>query len=86
MNQEAQGKRFADCAIDYVAVDLSSTDFKPDQPFRAVYVGGEGDLVLVSSASGRMVKFEDVQPGIYPFSGRQILKTGTTATKLIALY
>lgn len=74
-------------AVNYTEVDLSENDFLPDRPFRGIYVGGEGDLVLSSAAAGGgTAKFTGVQPGLYPFSGRAIKKDGTTATDIVALF
>jgi hypothetical protein len=80
-------EKLPESAVNYTEVDLSEEDFLPDRPFRGIYIGGEGDLVISSAvAGGGSAKFTGIQPGFYPLSGRSIKKTGTTATNIVALF
>jgi hypothetical protein len=68
-------------ATDAVAVTPSdSTELQ----FRALYVGGTGDLVVTTGA-GNDVTFQSVPAGlIIPVQGTKV-KAATTATKIVAL-
>lgn len=51
----------------------------------AIYVGGAGDLTLITEG-GNSVKFSGVPAGgLIPFSTQKVLSTGTTATLLLGL-
>lgn len=53
--------------------------------FRALYVGGAGD-VAVTGQDGNNVTFESVPAGsIIPICCTKVLATGTTATKIVGL-
>lgn len=57
-----------------------------EQPTRALYVGGSGN-VKVDMVSGGTVTFNAVQGGtILPVQVTRIYSTGTTATSIVALY
>lgn len=52
---------------------------------RAIYVGGSGDVVIVSNA-GSEVTFKNVVAGsMIPIRARGVSATGTTATYLVGL-
>ena len=71
----------------YGAIAITPDDSQPlGQVTRAIYVGGEGDLV-VSMPEGETVTLAAVQAGaIYPIRCTHVLQTGTTATGLVGLY
>lgn len=76
-----------ECAVALVEVDLTSDDYVPEGFFRSIYVGGGGDLVLADVRTGKLVTIKGLVAGsIYPFAGRRVVKTGTTATDIIALF
>lgn len=72
-------------------VDLTSVDYTCSYngtvgPCRAIYVGGAGNLVIKNSL-GDNITFSNVSAGaLYPYSTTTIVRTGTTATNLIAHY
>ncbi len=52
--------------------------------FRALYVGGPGDVALLAKGDTVAVTLVAVQAGtLLPISGKQVLSTGTTATNLV---
>ncbi len=53
---------------------------------RAIYVGGTGDLKL-TTVDGSTVTFQSVPVGtIFRIRAKLVFSTGTTATKLVAMY
>ena len=55
-------------------------------PARALYVGGTGNIVLITHG-GNQVTFSNVQAGsVLSVSVTRVLATNTTATGIIALY
>ncbi len=75
-------------AYDAVAISLASTDdaLATRGPCDAIYIGGSGDLVIKTLA-GRTVTFVGVEGGsVLPVGASTVVKTGTTATNLLALY
>lgn len=67
------------------AITTSDTVVSED-PTRAVYVGGSGNI-KVDMVSGGTVTFQNVQAGtVLPIQVTRVYLTGTTATYMIALY
>lgn len=62
------------------AITPSDTD---DDGFRALYVGGTGNVALVM-VDGNVVTFNAVS-GVLPVTGRRVNATGTTATGIVGL-
>lgn len=53
---------------------------------RAIYIGGAGNLALIT-VGGDTVTFTNMSAGmIYPIRASRILATGTTATGIISLW
>jgi len=53
---------------------------------RALYVGGTGDVALVTT-DGSSLTFSSVPAGVLlPIQCKQVTSTGTTATNIIALW
>ncbi len=52
---------------------------------RGIYVGGAGDVKLIS-VDGNTVTFTAPVGVVIPIATRRVLSAGTTATKLIGLY
>ena len=74
----------ADPAVGAV-VPVADADINP-RTVRAVYVGGAGNLAVITSR-GETVTFINVQDGtLLPIRIRQVLSSGTTATSILALY
>jgi hypothetical protein len=74
---------FADPAAD-AAVVTTGTDVPNGA--RGLYVGGAGDVVVITSV-GNQRTFVGVQAGsILPIRVRQVVTSGTTATNMLALY
>lgn len=80
-----------DSSSRFVAVDLSAADFTCTYntiagPCRAIMVGGAGNLVLKNSL-GISITFTGVLAGaLYPLSTNTIVKLGTTATNIVAIF
>jgi len=70
--------------MDAVSVTPSdSTEYDP--PFRALYVGGVGNVVI-TTLRGNVATFVDVLPGsILPVSGVKV-RAATTATNITAIF
>lgn len=67
----------------FVAITPHDTD--EVGPFRGIYVGSAGDLVVINGA-GTAVTFKSVPVGtIIPVFCRIIKSTGTTASQLVGL-
>ncbi len=74
----------ADPALGAV-VPVADTDIEP-RNIRAVYVGGGGNLAVITSR-GETVTFTGVPDGtLLPIRIRRVLSSGTTATNILALY
>ena len=68
------------------AVDISSTDFTPDQVMKEIYVGSTGDLVAIMADDTAPVTFKTVPVGRYALQIKTVVKTGTTAANIVALF
>jgi DNA-binding beta-propeller fold protein YncE len=67
----------------YVAVTKSDTTV---YDFRALYVGGTGNVVIRAPGSSTSVTFSGVPGGtILPIAGEKVMDA-TTATNIVALY
>lgn len=72
-------------AVDFAAVTPSDATDQTQQ-FRALYIGGAGNVAIVS-ATGAVVTFVGLAAGtILPVSGIRVNSTNTTATSIVALY
>lgn len=68
------------------AVTPANSDFANEVQARALYVGGAGDVTVVTVGNDT-VTFAAVPAGtILPVSVKQVRATGTTASNLVALY
>jgi hypothetical protein len=68
-----------------VAITTSDTVVY-DQPTRAIYIGGSGNL-RVDMVSGGTVTFVGLSAGtVLPIQAERVYATDTTATLMIALY
>lgn len=57
------------------------------QPTRALYIGGSGNITVDMADGGTSVLFAGVLSGtILPIQVTRIYATGTTATSIVALY
>ena len=71
-------------AMDHFAVVTSDT-INFTTPFRSVYVGVAGDVVIVS-ANSTVVTYKNATAGsVLPVAGIRINATNTTATSLVGL-
>lgn len=68
----------------YQAVDLSIVDYAPADPFKGLHIGRDGDIVIVG-IDGRSATLA-VTAGVWPYGGSRIIRSGTTATGIVALY
>ena len=72
-------------AYGYSSITPSNSTDEADGPFRAIYVGGSGNLVVVD-LNGIAATFVGVVAGsILPLIGKRVNSTNTTATFLIGL-
>lgn len=53
--------------------------------YRALYIGGAGDVKVDMAESGTAVTFVGVAAGILPISVRRVYDTDTTATDIVGL-
>lgn len=69
------------------AVDLSSADvvYSPRIP-RALYIGVAGDVVVKMADDSASVTFNAVPVGVLHIRPGTVVKTGTTATNILALF
>lgn len=68
----------------YAITPSDSTDFQIS--FRSVYVGGAGNVVIVSN-DGTAVTYVGVAAGsIIPMRGKRVNATNTTATSMVGIY
>lgn len=74
--------------FDAYAVTPSDTNDLPNGPTKAIYIGdATAGNVSVITQGGQTVTLENLQPGqIHFFAVKRVLATGTTATKILALY
>ncbi len=66
-------------------VDVSSTDVTLSPPCRRLYVGGTGD-VKVDTVGGQTVTFQSVPVGYLDVRATKVYHSGSSATKLVALW
>lgn len=67
----------------YTSVTKHDTTILPE--FKALYIGGDGD-VKVGNSDGDAVIFSGLVAGtILPVYGTRVYSTGTTATNIVAL-
>lgn len=72
-------------ATDGVAVTPSDTVDVAGGPFRCLYVGVSGNIVLIT-LGGSTLTFIGVPTGILPVRGTRVKNTGTTASSIVALW
>lgn len=54
--------------------------------FRALYIGGNGNVAIMPAGGGDAVTFTGVVAGsILPVAGSKVMSTNTTATGIVAL-
>ena len=68
-----------------VAITPNDTANDTTQIFRALYVGGTGNIVLRASRWSPNVTFTNVPVGVLPVNCQWVFATGTTATGLVGL-
>lgn len=68
------------------AVDISGADFSPDQVTKALYVGVAGDVVAVMADDNKAVTFKALPVGLHLLQIKTIVKAGTAATDMLALF
>lgn len=72
--------------IDAEVVDISSTDHVMTKPTRELFIGGAGTLKVIM-ASGKTVTFTGVVAGSrLPLDVTTVVRTGTSATNMMALF
>jgi hypothetical protein len=71
-------------ADDAFSISPSNTDYLPEIP-RAIYVGGAGDLKVITKA-GTETTFKGVPAGAcIPQRVKKVFATGTTATFIVGM-
>lgn len=79
--------RSTDCAGDAAAVtpgDTSASDFS--LMARALFVGGAGNVSLVTKAGNAVLLTGVLAGSILPIQCRRVNNTNTTATNIVALF
>lgn len=69
----------------YKAITPSDSAALPNGPCRRIWVGGTGNIAIEDEA-GTAVTVESIPVGMFDGGAYKIKATGTTATKLIAVY
>lgn len=68
------------------AFSITPADADMSTPARALYVGGAGNVAVVTTG-GDSVTFVGVAAGtVLPVSVRRVSSTGTTATSIVGMY
>jgi hypothetical protein len=87
-NQVARESREAlsQSGTSYKTPDLSSDDFVPNEPFKAIHVNdvAGGDITIVG-LDGIAATFT-VSQGSWPYGGLSIVQATTTVTDLVAIF
>lgn len=81
--QTASISKLLNSATSYEDVDVSVSDYDPEHPFKGIYVTVAG-IVNLEGVDGVAVQF-DLDKGIHPLGGQNILNASTTATGIKAL-
>lgn len=69
----------------YPVTPSNTTDFPI--AFRAIWVGGAGDVAIVANGDTTAVVYVGALAGsIIPMRGKRVNVTGTTATNLVGMY
>ena len=68
------------------AVAITPHDSNAISPTRAIYVGGDGDISVTTTAGDSVVFYSASAGTILPISVALVKATGTTATNLLGLY
>jgi len=71
-----------------VAVDISATDHTFEAECRGIYVGGAGNLIVkLKDAPSTSITLTGVLAGqIYAIQAKAVVRSGTTATNMVALF
>jgi hypothetical protein len=69
----------------YSMVAVTKSDSNVLSPTRGLYIGGAGNLSLVTSNNETVAVVGVLAGVVYPFSVKQVLDA-TTATNIVALY
>lgn len=72
-------------ATTYQEADVSAEDFEPSRPFKALHIGGAGNIII-KGVDGVNSPAMAVTAGCWPYGGIAIISTGTTATDITALF
>ena len=72
-------------STNYRAVDISSADDTFTNPTRSIYVGGAG-VLIVRGLDGQNCTFTAAAAGYHPLACVAVVRTGTTATNMVALF
>lgn len=83
--QNASETKLPHSATSYQEVDLTTEDFFPARPFKALHINGAGN-VIIEGLDGDDSPAMAVTPGCWPYAGLKIIRTGTTATGITALF
>jgi len=69
----------------FTAVTPSDTIDDPNGPFKAIYVGSAGNIVIVGIDNVAVTFVGALAGSILPLIGRRINSTNTTASSLVAI-
>lgn len=84
--------RTYDSAVSYELVTYTGTPpdrvYTPSEGrfFKGLLISGAGNLRIIGTGTGDVPITFPVTPGLYPFAGRLIAETGTTATIAVVLF
>lgn len=68
-----------------VAITPNDTT-KLEQTARGIYVGGEGDISVLTPDGDTLLFVGVLAGGVLPIAARRVNATGTTATNLVGVY
>lgn len=80
----ARGTDMSSPADDAVPIDVSGGDHTPESPYRALLVGGAGNVV-VDTLRGVSRTIPVAANSILPVIIKKVYQTGTTATDIFGL-
>lgn len=78
-------KNLFQSATNFEEIDVSVSDYVPDKPFKGIYVGVGGDVVI-TDLNGSDATFKDLAPStVHPIAGIKVKNSGTAATSIVIL-
>jgi len=78
-------KNLFQSATDFEEINVSVSDYVPEKPFKGIYVGVGGDVVI-TDLNGTDATFVDLAANtVHPLAGIKVKNAGTAATSIVVL-